>query len=320
MYEAKTTAKRIDVYEQITNHVIEALEKGQAIWRKPWKTHAGRVAAVPKNLTTQKAYQGWNTFSLCWAGLMYGFTSPYFLTFKQAQALGGHIKKGSHGTQIIKWVAKTTDTIALNPKSGHDEITGTDLRLYPKLFVVFNVEQTEGIEYPKPEPIRYTDAERLDVCEKIITGMPDKPGIREGGNRACYFPGVDGINIPPYQSFSSPEEYYSTLFHELIHSTGHPKRLNRKELIESDGFGKKEYSKEELTAEMGAAFLCGMCGIEQKTIDNSTAYIANWLSKLKNDKKMIVQAASKAQAAADYILNVKQLAAQPLVLAEAEEA
>jgi antirestriction protein ArdC len=143
--------------------------------------------------------------------------------------------------------------------------------------------------------------------------MPKKPEIRHGGGRACYLPSVDRVEMPRAETFRSGQDYYSVLFHELTHSTGHASRLDRKGVGSSDGewssFGSTPYAREELVAEMGAAFLAGHAGIVERTIDNSAAYVASWLQRLKEDTKLVVQAAAQAQKAADFILG-KQYAEQ----------
>ena len=308
--KAKTTEKRVDTYQEITDFVIGYLEKGHAIWRKPWKAKPGAKTNAAKNLTTAKDYQGWNHFYLEFVRTAHNFSSPYFVTFLQAKTLGGHIKKDSKGFHIVKWVAVEKEKRPSRNSPVENDAT-TETKLFPTVHTVFNVAQTEGLEYPTDEPIVLTEPERLDQCERIVHGMPGRPDIREGGNQACYYPQIDRIQMPPYGDFTPREAYYNTLFHELVHSTGHTKRLNRKELMESDGFQGKKYSREELTAEMGAAFLSGIAGIEQKTIDNSAAYLKGWVRAFTDDKMMILQAAAKAQAAADFILGVEETEAHP---------
>lgn len=295
------TGGRRDTYQEVTGYVIEALEKGVAIWRKPWGHQSGGMGAFPKNLVTQQNYKGWNHFYLSWAIRIGGFSSPYFITFKQAQALGGHIRKGSRGYPITKWVKKDAEGDAPTGRSDERPPAGS-IKMFPVTHMVFNAEQTEGVAYPSYQPEAFTPSRKITVCDGIINAMPDPPQIKEEGCRAFYNRALDMVEVPPIGDFGCPEEYYSTLFHELVHSTGHAKRLNRQELVNNDGFGGQNYSREELVAELGAAYLCGMAQIEQKTIDNSAAYIAGWLGALKNDKTLILKAASKAQAAADFIL------------------
>jgi antirestriction protein ArdC len=175
-----------------------------------------------------------------------------------------------------------------------------------RYYRVFNVEQCEGIEYPKPEP-RAVDFNPIAEAQAIIDGMPNRPKLTFVGSQAYYRPVTDTVNMPAPESFSSPEEYYSTLFHEHVHSTGHASRLNRfkEEANETVAFGSNKYGKEELTAEMGAAFLCAIAGIVNQTIENSAAYIEGWRKKIKEDRKLVVFAAARAQKAADYIRGIK---------------
>ncbi|MET3980656.1 antirestriction protein ArdC, partial [Mucilaginibacter sp. UYP25] len=185
-----------------------------------------------------------------------------------------------------------------------DEATKPRMIMVPKSYTVFNIAQTEDIDFPAFEAELRTDAEIIQACEDVIANMQNKPTIRKNGSNAYYQPTTDIVVVPSLKKCKSKEAYYSTLFHELAHSTGHESRLNRKELLNSDGFGSATYAKEELTAEMTAAFLGAITGIGQATIDNSAAYIESWLKALKNDKKLIIKAAAQAQRAADYIMSV----------------
>jgi antirestriction protein ArdC len=224
------------------------------------------------------------------------YNSPYWLTFKQAQDKGGNVKKGQKSTPVIFW--KWLD------KNDSDNETSTSGKI-PMLryYSVFNIEQTEGIE--APEPIETHNLfDPITNADKIVADMPQKPDIKYGGNRAYYTVNLDYIQLPYQHTFHSPEEYYSTLFHELGHATGHANRLARKSILEPSYFGSHEYSKEELISECCSAFVSGHCGIEQKTLENSAAYIAGWLKALKNDKTLLIHAAAQAQKAADYILNI----------------
>lgn len=298
--EPRTYSTQYDrLYQEINNKVIAALAQGNIIWRKPWSTNG----QFPANLTTLKRYKGWNLFYLSWVMKENDFQSPYFLTFKQSQTLGGHIKKGSKGFPIVKWVK----TEAKNPD--YSEQADTDsgrVRYYPVTHTVFNVAQTTGIDYPKPSVQDSPHANKLLTCEELLQGMDDIPPILSGGEEACYIWPLDRIYMPEIGQFQVPEEYYSTLFHEIIHSTGHPTRLNRKELIDSSAYGSLNYSREELTAEFGAAYLCGITGIEQKTIENSAAYIQHWIGQLQSDPALILKATAKAQAAIDFLPPAEQ--------------
>lgn len=173
-----------------------------------------------------------------------------------------------------------------------------------RYYRVFHVDDVEGIDLEKiPEKETHDhEFDPIASCEQLIQFWKDSPVIKLGKTRACYIPTMDEVHMPSPRTFFKDEEFYSTIFHELVHSTGHRKRLNRHERFSNLNFASKDYSQEELVAEMGAAYLCGICGIENATIDNSAAYIQGWLTKLKSDKKFIVMAAGLAQRAVDYIL------------------
>ncbi len=282
----------MNIYEVITGRIIDKLEQGCVPWHKPWAVNF----EYPKNLITKKEYRGINVFILSCSG----FDSPYWLTFKQAKELGGSIKKGEKGTPVVFWklLEKTDDS--QNKEEPH--------KIIPLLryYTVFNVRQTEGIDDKKiPAPaVRYNELEKIELCEQVITRMPQCPEIRHGVQKASYSPRQDILHMPVFESFDTAEDYYSVLFHELTHSSGHQSRLNRKGITEYSSFGSEEYSKEELVAEMGAAFLCGHCQIENKTLDNNAAYINSWLTELKSDQHLVVVAAAQAQKAADYIIGI----------------
>ena len=221
------------VYERITNLIIEKLKNGTVPWHKPWLAHGW-----PRNLLTGRPYRGINVFILAVAG----FEMPYWLTYNQALKLGGNIKKRESGTTIIYW--KLLDF--------EDE----DIQIpFVKGYTVFNVLQCEGIEMPGEEGNR-TTFEPLDICEEIIENMPKRPQIEFDSLKAYYNFQDDKIKMPSGSLFDNTEEFYCTLFHEMIHSTGHPIRLNRNSVVNATYFGSIDYSKEELIAEMGAAFLC----------------------------------------------------------------
>jgi antirestriction protein ArdC len=274
------------VYEIITDRIIAQLEQGTTPWNKPWTARGD--AGLPHNFVTKKAYRGINT----WLLLAAGYTSPAFLTFKQARDLGGSVRKGEKGWPVVFW------------KFGEVETKAGEVKDYAfcRFYTVFNVSQCDGLQLPLADEQNegLDDVPALDVCESMVQNWSGRPEIKHGPRGAFYSPSLDYVSIPERSAFNGPEAYYSTLFHELTHSTGHAKRLNRFQL---GTFGDKNYSKEELVAEMGAAFLCGFAGIENSTIDNSAAYLASWLKVLKSDSKMIISAASQAQKAVDLILN-----------------
>ena len=263
--------KRQTVYEQITDRIISMLEAGTVPWRKPWNVQTG----LPRNLVTKKAYRGINTFLLH----AMSYESPYWLTFRQAQELGGTVRKGEKACPVVFW-----RQLEVEDKESHEIEKIPMLRFY----YVFNTAQVDGL---KNIPV-------------IVALMPKRPEIKHGLAKAFYSPGVDIVAMPDRARFDTEAGYYATLFHELTHATGHASRLNRPTLTESAGFGSNPYCREELVAELGAAFLCGHAGIEN-TIQNSAAYLQNWLEALQNDNKLIVQAAAQAQKAADFILGTK---------------
>lgn len=273
------------VYEIIYDKIVTLIEeKGLLPWQKPW------TGTEPANFTNKKNYRGINP----WILSLQGFSCPYWLTFKQAEKLGGKVRKGERGTPVVfwKWIDK------------EDQETGETKR-FPILryYTVFNVEQCDNIKW---EPEKTTKKNgKIKKCEKVIREFKGKPKIQHGKSGAFYQPKTDQIGMPNKGNFINSEEYYSTLFHEAIHSTGHKSRLNRHEQENcSHNFGSHSYSKEELCAEFGAAFLCALTGIENKTIDNSAAYLKSWLKKLKENKKWLVQAAAQAQKACDHILGI----------------
>lgn len=276
-----------DVYQIITDRIIAQLEAGTIPWKKPWTVRGMH----PQNLVSKKPYRGANVFLLA----AQGFSSPYWLTFNQAKDLGATVRKGEKSTPVIFW-----KWLEVEDKETKEKNKVPFLRYYN----VFNASQCDGLKLPtEPEATRN---DPIGTAESIIMGMPQAPEIKVGQTMAYYHPIGDYVGMPDLGTFDSPEKYYATLFHELTHATGAEKRLNRKGIaFDRDGFGRENYSKEELVAEMGSAFLCGESGILQTTEANSAAYLANWLSALKNDRKLIVLAAGQAQKAADYILNRK---------------
>jgi antirestriction protein ArdC len=270
------------VYEIVTESIIKQLESGVAPWRKPWR------AEPPCNLVSGKEYRGINIFLLA----SQGYGSRYWITYRQAQALDGSVKKGEHGSKVVFW--KIDEFRKEDKETGKTENHKSILLRY---YTVFNLEQCEGIK--SPEPFRVIHP--LEQCEQIVHSMPNPPGYQQD-SQAFYRPSNDTVGMPARSAFESAEKYYSTLFHELTHSTGHPSRVGREGIMEHNPFGSQDYSKEELVAEMGAAMLCGVAGIESQTLGNSAAYLQSWISQLKSDSRLIVSAASQAQKAADYIL------------------
>jgi antirestriction protein ArdC len=278
------------VFDVVTGRLIEALERGTVPWRKEWDAPGFRI---PLNLTSGKPYQGINFFLLSLAGETFG--SPYWLTFRQALERGGHVRKGAQGVPVFFWkVLERSDSDSEHGRDGDR----ADRRFVARYYTVFNVEQCDGIEYPKPE-LTTRDILPIEACDRIVAGYPNGPEIRHGSAGASYAPIGDVVRMPDRSAFHSPEGYYATLFHELIHSTGHPKRLARfDETCPPPPFGSPDYSREELVAELGAAFLCAQAGISNATLDNSAAYIAGWIKVLRSDKRAVVLAAGAASKAA----------------------
>ncbi len=281
----------MNVYQIITDRIIKTLETGVIPWHKPWDSTRG----MPRNFVTKKPYRGINVFLLS----NHSFKSPYWMTFNQISGLGGSVKTGSKATPVIFWKLLKQNDELINPEGEDKDTKGGNSIPLLRYYNVFNIEQTNGISIPE-EPIRTFNP--IEECEKIVSAMPNRPEIQHSGNKAFYSPQKDFVNMPLQDSFYSREEYYSTIFHELTHSTGHKSRLSRPGVTNFHQFGDTNYSKEELVAEMGAAFLCAISGIENRTVDNSAAYISSWMKQLQNDHKLLIHAAAQAQRAVDFIV------------------
>jgi antirestriction protein ArdC len=280
------------VYEYITDKIIEELTNGCVPWHQPWKSPDG--VRAPTSFISKKAYRGVNSFLLTVARIKAGYESNYWLTFNQIQSLGGSVK-GQKTEMVVFW--KLLEKPAENPAPERDKDYVPLLRYYR----VFNLDQVSGIKKPVAEnqPAIF---QPISEAEAVATQYQKQIEVTHCGSRAYYQPSSDSIRMPEKQSFDRAEYYYSTLFHEFSHSTGHRSRLNRAGITETHYFGDEIYSKEELIAEMGAAMLCGVVGIENRTIKNSASYIQSWIRKLRDDKKLVVHAAAAAQKAADFIL------------------
>lgn len=296
-----TAESRIDPYQAVTNLIIEHLERGVVPWRCPWQRSVG----IPRNFHTGKTYNGINVLLL---GMRH-MASPYWLTYRQAQELGGHVRKGEHGSHIIK--AGESKTASSDETTGEDAEPQHRSRVYLREYTVFNAVQIEGIDFPPINPIpQLPERERVQAAEQVVAEMSLPPVNEEGmSTAACYRMATDTVQMPAFASFESAEAYHLTLFHELVHATGHPKRLNRESLFKHDGFGGKVYSQEELVAEMGAAFLGMETHIVSDAHEQSAAYLQSWLEvlRVKEHKRWIVQAASQAGKAAAFILNKHQV-------------
>ncbi|WP_234498157.1 ArdC family protein [Vibrio maritimus] len=282
-----THQSKTDFYQEVTNQIIEALEQGIKPWSCPWEV--SQASGIPSNFSTHSEYQGMNIMLLWMSAQMHRFSSSQWLTFKQAKALGGQVRKGEKGTHIFFY--KTVEKTGVNEKGKEVEES------YPmlKTYCVFNLDQVEGIERPVTiEAQDNHDIETLDNVEAFIaqTGA----SISYHGQKAYFRPSTDEIVIPERERFHHTADLYATIMHELTHWTGHWSRLNR----ESKGrFGSKDYAFEELVAELGAAFLMADFGITGDVQHES--YIASWLEVLKNDKRYIFKAAAQASKAHQYL-------------------
>lgn len=290
------------VFDIITEKVVAFMEQGNIPWQKPWS--GGNGQNNPCNISG-RPYNGINFFLLS----CFGYDDPIFLTFKQIRERKGTIKAGEEKNYfpVFFWQFNTYD-------KDKDGSALTEKRTIPmcRYYLVYNISQTD-LELPekfKTKPAPLADYGTVAAAERVIEGYENAPDIqmKDGSDQACYIPSLDIINIPHKNQFVNLNSYYSTLFHELIHSTGHSRRLNRKELMSPQYFGSHDYSQEELVAEMGAAFLCNHVGIDN-TLENSAAYIKGWLGKLKSDPKMLMTAAGRAQKAFEHIAGKSEYAA-----------
>jgi antirestriction protein ArdC len=247
---------------------------------------------MPLNLISKRSYRGINV----WLLLSLNYARNFFLTWDQLKKIGGSVKQGEHGHVVIFWkTIKKDDSIPEEEKQKNVPL----LRYYK----VFNIEQCTDLPQDLIPVIEQKEDMPLVQCERIITNMPQAPEIKHSVPQAFYDAEKDYINMPKRKTFKSMEGYYATLFHELVHSTGHEKRLKRKSIIEMAEFGSDMYSLEELIAELGSAYLCSFANIFMP--QNSAAYIGGWLTKLKSDKRFIIQASGFSQRAVDFILNEK---------------
>ena len=279
-------SQKRDVYQIVTDRIIKELEKGTVPWRKPW-TDAG----LPQNLITKRPYRGINVWLLAMLNYPYNF----FLTEKQLKELGGSVLEGEKPIPVVYWNWKD-----VKDDDGVEEKKVPFLRYY----LVYNVQQCVGIS-PNEIPELEKPNNPIQHCEEVVERMPRKPLIKFKEQKAYYNPLLDLVNMPKLKTFENSERYYETFFHELVHSTGHLSRLNRKELMSMEEFGGDAYSVEELTAEMGSCYLKSLCGFDSAGFDQSAAYIQGWLTRLKDDRHFVIYAAGKAQHAVDFILNVQ---------------
>lgn len=275
-----------DTYEEVTDRIVAALESGRVPWRRPWRAEVGQ----PRSLDG-RPYRGINALLLG----MSDYSDPRWGTFAGVKRHGGNVRKGERSTIVVLWKPiKVKDP---------DADGGKRDALMLRYFRVFNAEQCDGLALPELDRGDELAPDLIsDTAATVHANYADGPILFHGGRSAFYRPSDDAVHMPDVERFESTARYATTLFHELVHSTGHASRLNRAELMESNGFGSKPYSKEELTAEIGAGMVAASVGIDPD-YPQSAAYIASWLTALRNDKRLIISAAARAQKAADWILN-----------------
>lgn len=286
MERARGEERGPSTYELVTQRILAKLDSGVIPWRQPWSRGGGE----PLSLATGKPYRGINWLLLSSSG----YQSPYWLTFNEARARGGYVRPGEKGTPIVFWKIDEKEDVE----------TGEEKKLFLlKHSTVFNGEQVENVKIPSVEG--RINFEPIAVCQQLWDGWQDRPGLRYGGSLAYYAPRDDQITLPQPSQFASAETYYAVLFHESTHATGHPSRVDRGL---GDGplppFGSPDYSREELVAEMGSAFLCAAAGIDAVTVDNAASYLQSWIRVLKGDNRLVIAVASQAQRAADYVRNL----------------
>lgn len=278
----------VNVYELVTNKIIEELEKGQIPWLKPWTGSNKRAF----NRITKKPYSLINQMLLKHDG--------EYATFQQWHTLGGRIKKGAKSEYVVFW-----KMLEIEEENEDGEKVKRTIPML-KYYNVFHISCVDGVEPLQTEELH--DIDSIEEAEKLATNYFNRENIKfiqELSNEAYYSPTLDLIHLPLKEQFTDSAEYYSTLFHEITHSTGAKNRLDR--LDSTASYGKNEnYSKEELVAELGSAFILNILGIETpKTFKNSSAYIQSWLKVLRNDNRFIISASTKAQKAVDFIMGLE---------------
>ena len=284
---------RPNLYDEITSKILAELEAGRLPWIQPWGTAAAKAPlAMPRNAATGRGYSGINVLILWGAVVQHGFPCQSWLTFRQALSLGGHVRRGEHGTTVVY-----ADRFVPDDEKRRARETGEDAQAIPflKRFTVFNAAQCEGL----PDDIAVAPPPAPGLIEPKVESLIKASGIdfRIGGDRACYVPAHDYVMVPPPQAFYEPINWHRTALHECSHASGAPHRLDR-DL--SGSIGSKRYAFEELIAEIASAFCCAALGIVP-TVRHAD-YIGSWLEVLREDNRAIVRAASQASKAADYLL------------------
>ena len=286
-------SERQDIYTRITGQIVASLEQGVRPWMKPWsgENAAARITRPLRHNGTP--YTGINILMLWAASIEHGFGSPSWMTFKQAQDLSAHVRKGEKGSLVVY-----ANTFTRTEEDAEGQEVEREIP-FLKGYTVFNVEQIEGLPehfYVKPEP-KFTAVERIAHAEKFFAAT--HADIRFRGGRAYYAQEADYIQMPPIESFIDAGSFYATLAHETTHWTKHPSRLERD--FGRKAWGDEGYAREELVAELGAAFLCADLELTPEVREDHASYIATWLQVLKNDNRAIFQAAAHAQRAIDFL-------------------
>ncbi|TPG42733.1 DUF1738 domain-containing protein [Sphingomonas koreensis] len=292
-------AARATLYDSVTARIIGELEAGRFPWVQPWGGGSGTAPGLPRNALSARTYSGINVLILWGAAIECGFASQAWLTFKQTQGAVGAVRKGEHGTTVVYADSFTPKrgAAAQGPAAGGDPERDAQTVHFLKRFTVFNVAQIDGLPDDLAlDPLPLPQREIVPVGEQVIAASG--VDFRIGGDRAFYAPGADFVQVPPQPAFFDQINYYRTALHELTHATGHPSRLNRKLVT---GFGSKDYAREELVAELGAAFLCAALGIVP-TVRHAD-YLGSWLAVLRDDNRAIFRAASAASKASDWLLS-----------------
>lgn len=292
-----TRAPREDVYTRVTAKIIASLEQGVRPWTKPWSVEhtAGRITRPLRH--NGEAYRGINVLMLWGDSVEKGFVSPFWVTYKQAVEMKGQVRKGQHGSTVVY-----ADRITKTGTDGKGQEIEEQIP-FLKAYTVFNAEQVDGL----PDSYYAKPADPLPLSERIASAdafvAATKAELSHGGNMAYYAPRPDRIQLPPFEAFRDAESYYATLLHELTHWTRHKNRLDRS--FGRKAFGDDGYAREELVAELGAAFLCADLGIAVEPREDHAAYLGHWLEVLKEDKRAIFQAAAHAQRASDYLRDLQ---------------
>lgn len=296
----KKKSEKPSIYDEITGKIISALEEGVIPWARPWE--AAQYGLI-RNAATDRPYRGLNTMLLNLVAVLKGYFDPRWLTFRNAEKLGGSIKRGEKGVHVIFW--KFLPMYGKDDDAGmiadHEEAGNKEQKVFPfaRAYTVFNVEQCDGLDLPALTPSESIIESSNELADTILA----LPEIRHGGAKACYSPSSDRITMPPRQAFDNQDFYYSTAFHEIVHWTGHPARLSR---TFGTRFGNQDYAVEELVAEIGSAFLGSFAAIPFEEMRHPE-YINSWLQILKGDNKAIFTAAAKAQNATDFVLDMAGL-------------